>query len=141
MNQWAFRHSARNLPLKLSMNALSVGLPGREKSGVTHLRADPFEHFNHICGPEAEPRNNRRREPAERVDHRQNAQLWSRCELVMEFSSSERARIREAGQMEGRTMKRLRFTEEQIIGVLKEAEGGAKAGELARRHGVFEATI
>lgn len=35
MNQWAFRHSARNLPLKLSMNALSVGLPGREKSSVT----------------------------------------------------------------------------------------------------------
>src|SRR5579871_3813394 len=35
MNQWAFKHSARNLPLKLSMNALSVGLPGREKSSVT----------------------------------------------------------------------------------------------------------
>lgn len=38
-------------------------------------------------------------------------------------------------------MKRLRFSEEQIIGVLKEAEAGAKAGELARRHGVSEATI
>lgn len=35
MNQCAFRHSARNLPLKLSMNALSVALPGREKSSVT----------------------------------------------------------------------------------------------------------
>jgi hypothetical protein len=34
--------------------------------------------------------------------------------------------------MEGRTMKRLRFTEEQIIAVLKEA----KTGDLARRHGV-----
>src|SRR5277367_5630400 len=34
-NQLAFKHSARNLPLRLSMKALSVGLPGREKSSVT----------------------------------------------------------------------------------------------------------
>ena len=38
-------------------------------------------------------------------------------------------------------MKRLKFTEEQIIAVLKEAEAGAKTGDLARRHGVSEATI
>ena len=36
-------------------------------------------------------------------------------------------------------MKRKRFTEEQIIGVLKEAEAGAKTADLARRHGVSEA--
>jgi hypothetical protein len=34
-NQWAFRHSARKRPLKASMKALSVGLPGLEKSRVT----------------------------------------------------------------------------------------------------------
>ena len=38
-------------------------------------------------------------------------------------------------------MKRIRFTEEQIISVLREHEAGAKAGDLARKHGVSEATL
>jgi len=38
-------------------------------------------------------------------------------------------------------MKRARFTEEQIIGVLKEHEAGAKTADLARKHGVSEATL
>ena len=38
-------------------------------------------------------------------------------------------------------MKRRRFTEEQIIGVLKEHEAGAKTADLARKHGVSEATL
>lgn len=38
-------------------------------------------------------------------------------------------------------MKRVGFSEEQIIGVLKEAEAGGKTADLARRQGVSEATI
>ena len=34
-----------------------------------------------------------------------------------------------------------RFTEEQIIGILKENEAGVKVRELVRRHGVSEQTI
>jgi putative transposase len=37
-------------------------------------------------------------------------------------------------------MKRSRFTEEQIIAILKEGEAGAKAVELSRRHGISTAT-
>lgn len=33
-----------------------------------------------------------------------------------------------------------RFTEEQIIGVLKEAEAGLKVAELCRKHGISEPT-
>jgi putative transposase len=38
-------------------------------------------------------------------------------------------------------MKRKRFSEEQIIGVLKEHEAGTTIVELSRRHGVVEQTI
>ena len=33
-----------------------------------------------------------------------------------------------------------RFTEEQIIGILKEGEAGMKVGELCRKHGISDAT-
>ncbi len=38
-------------------------------------------------------------------------------------------------------MKRKRFSEEQIIAVLKESAAGAKTDELCRRHGISSATF
>ena len=38
-------------------------------------------------------------------------------------------------------MKRNRFTEDQIIAVLREQEAGAKAADLCRKHGMSEATL
>jgi putative transposase len=38
-------------------------------------------------------------------------------------------------------MKRSRFTEDQIIGILKEHEAGNSAADLCRKHGVSDATV
>jgi len=38
-------------------------------------------------------------------------------------------------------MKRSRFTEEQIIGILKEHQAGISAAKLCRKYGVSDATF
>lgn len=38
-------------------------------------------------------------------------------------------------------MTRKRYTEEQIIAVLKEAQGGVSAAELCRKHGISSPTF
>lgn len=38
-------------------------------------------------------------------------------------------------------MKRSRFSQEQIIGILKEHQAGMSAGDLCRRHGISDATF
>jgi putative transposase len=38
-------------------------------------------------------------------------------------------------------VKKSRFTEEQIVGILKESEGGAKTPELCRKHRISSATF
>ncbi len=60
-NQWMFRHSSRRLPLNDSINGLSVGFPGREKSIVTpcsckhpgkadHSHLEIFLHTDYVPG-------------------------------------------------------------------------------------------
>jgi putative transposase len=44
-------------------------------------------------------------------------------------------------QREDQNMKRSRFTEEQIIGILKAHEAGVSVADLCRKHGVSDASI
>ena len=38
-------------------------------------------------------------------------------------------------------MRKSRFSEDQIIGILKEHQAGLSAGELCRKHGISDATF
>jgi putative transposase len=44
-------------------------------------------------------------------------------------------------QLEDQSMRRSRFTEEQIIGIPKELEAGVAVSDLCRKHGVSDASI
>jgi putative transposase len=44
------------------------------------------------------------------------------------------------GRRKGDEMKRSRYTEEQIVGILKQGEAGIKTADLCRQHGITEGT-
>jgi putative transposase len=58
----------------------------------------------------------------------------------MENSSSNWPNLAGARQDEDQSMKRSRFTEEQIIGILKKHEAGVSVADLCRKHGVSDAS-
>ena len=38
-------------------------------------------------------------------------------------------------------MKKSRFTEEQVLAILKEQDGGTKVADICRKHGITDATF
>jgi putative transposase len=63
-------------------------------------------------------------------------------ESVAENSSFKRSSFRGSDQPEGADdMKKSRFTEAQIIGMIKEQEAGLPTAELCRKHGLSPATF
>jgi putative transposase len=59
----------------------------------------------------------------------------------LEFSSNDRSENREAGHRKGWAMKPSRFSEEQIIAILREQEAGAATADVCRKHGISSATF
>ena len=43
--------------------------------------------------------------------------------------------------LNGTTMKRTRFTETQIVSILKKQEAGLKVSDICREHGISDATF
>lgn len=63
---------------------------------------------------------------------------WSPTELnhsKLDFPERQRSRKRRS------TVKKSRFSEEQIIGILKQSEAGAKTNDLCRQHGISAASF
>lgn len=79
----------------------------------------------------------RKKKQAETYNPRQCV-IYKRCPcprllIQIEVSSGLNRRTRE--------MKRKRFREEQIVGILNEHEAGVPFTELCRKHGVTDASI
>lgn len=60
------------------------------------------------------------------------------CDLAPGVQSSLKFVL---AQLEDQNMKRSRFSEEQIIAILKEHEAGLPVADLCRKHGVSDASI
>jgi putative transposase len=61
--------------------------------------------------------------------------------LAIDLPLRVSSRLDKSSAIEDGLMKKQRFTEEQIIGVLKEQETGVKAADLCRKHGISEPTF
>src|SRR6266699_1115678 len=61
----------------------------------------------------------------------------NRCRVRCDLSP----RVESVTSGRGMDMRASRFTEEQIIGILREQDTGAKTADVCRRHGISSATF